>query len=49
MRLQHFQEMGMILFLDWLEFSPALWPPPSHSGWVRRWSPVPSNVPVLAL
>lgn len=49
MCLQHFQEMGMIHFLDWLEFSPALWPPPSHGGWVLRWSRAPSNVPVLAL
>lgn len=47
MCLQHFQEMQMILFLDWLEFSPAQWPPPS--GWVIRWSPVPLNAPVLAL
>ena len=48
MCLQHFQEMGMIHFLDWLEFSPALWPPPSHGGWVLRRSRAPSNVPVLA-
>lgn len=49
MCLRHFWRRGMILFLDWLEFGPTLWPPPSHGGWVRRWSPVPSNVSVLAL
>lgn len=48
MYLQHFGGRGMILFLDRLEFSPALRPPPSHGGWVVRRSQVPSNVSVLA-